>query len=67
MSIAIEEIESGVIQLSQDKLKEFRAWFEKFDAKSWDNQIENDVRLGKLDSLANAAIAEHKSGKSTKL
>jgi len=67
MSIAIEDIESGVVQLSQDKLKEFRTWFEKFDSKSWDDQIESDIVLGKVDDLANAAIADHKLGKSTRL
>jgi len=48
-------------------LKQFRAWYEKFDSDTWDEQIEKDSAAGKLDALANEAIADHKSGKSKEL
>ena len=67
MAVAIEKLENEIINLPQDKLKEFRAWFEQFDSKAWDKQIEHDASIGKLDDLANAAIADHQSGTSTKL
>jgi len=67
VGIAIEEIENEIVNLPQDQLRKFRAWYESFDSKAWDEQIEHDVMTGKLDALANAAIADHEAGKSTKL
>jgi len=67
MGIAIEEIENEIINLPQDQLRKFRAWYEVFDSNAWDEQIEQDVVTGKLDALASAAITDHKAGKSTKL
>ncbi len=59
---AVQELQADVAQLSPDELARFRAWFEEFDAKVWDKQIEEDVKLGKLDHLANQAIADFRTG-----
>ena len=67
MASNVEDIEKAITQLPQDQLKQFRAWYEKFDADVWDEQIEKDSAAGKLDSLAIVAIADHKSGKSKEL
>jgi len=67
MGLAIEEIEDIIINLPHDKFKKFRAWYEKFDANAWDEQIESDVAAGKLDVLAKTAISEHKAGKTRRL
>ena len=67
MARNIEEIEKAVADLPQDQLRKFRAWYEKFDSVTWDEQIENDIADGKLDEFAGEAIAEHKAGKSKKL
>jgi len=64
MARSIEEIEKEIAQLPPEQLVRFRAWFEKFDAREWDEQIEQDLGTGKLDSLAESAIADHLSGKS---
>ena len=67
MGIAIEKIENEIINLPQDQLRKFRAWYEAFDSNVWDEQIEHDAVTGKLDALAHAAIADHEAGRSTKL
>lgn len=67
MARKIEDIEEEISQLTPDQLKEFRAWYEKFDSDAWDEQINKDAASGKLDALADAAILEHKAGKSKKL
>ncbi len=59
---AVQELQADVAQLSADELARFRAWFEEFDAKVWDKQFEEDVKLGKLDHLANQAIADFRAG-----
>ena len=60
MGITVEELEKLITQLPQDQLRKFRAWYEKFDSDVWDEQIEKDAASGKLDALAEAAIAEHR-------
>ena len=67
MGRTVEEVEKAVVQLPKEQLKQFRAWYEKFDSEVWDEQIEKDAATGKLDTIANAAIAAHKEGKSRKL
>lgn len=59
MTRAIEEVVKAVEQLPQDQLRQFRAWFQEFDSEVWDEQIERDIKAGKLDTLAQAAIADH--------
>jgi len=67
MARTVEDIETAISQLPQSQLKQFREWYEKFDSDAWDRQIEEDISSGKLDALANAALAEHKAGKSKRL
>ena len=61
----LEAIEKKVSSLSADELAKFRHWFAEFDAAAWDNQIERDVKAGKLDALTDEALREHAAGKST--
>jgi hypothetical protein len=56
-----------VAQLTPAELADFRQWFAAFDAGAWDRQIETDVASGKLDALAERALAAHAAGRSTKL
>ena len=67
MSKTVEEVEKAIAQLPQDQLREFRAWYEKFDAEAWDRQIEKDIADGNLDKIANKALTDHKAGKFKKL
>jgi hypothetical protein len=53
--VTIQEIEQAIKELSPEELTRFRAWFEEFDAKAWDGQIERDAKSGKLDKLATQA------------
>ena len=61
----VEQIEGEVKSLSPDELKAFRDWFARFDAEVWDDQIEADAKNGKLKSLAERALRDHESGRST--
>ena len=58
----IQEIEKAIEQLSKEELHDFRTWFEKFEAKEWDQEIVQDIDSGKLDSLAAEALSEYKNG-----
>ncbi len=63
----IQELQSAVSQLSADELAIFREWFDEFDARAWDKQFEEDVKSGKLDKLADQAIADFTAGKCDEL
>lgn len=58
----IEEIEEAVERLSSRDLSTFWAWFSSFDAAHWDAIIEVDIAAGKLDSLADEALSDYRSG-----
>ena len=63
----VEHIEGQVKGLSVDELRAFRDWFRRFDAEVWDEQIEADAKNGRLRSLAERALQDHESGRSTVL
>jgi hypothetical protein len=63
----VEKLEQEIQTLSEQELTSFRAWFASFDAVAWDEQIEDDVKSGRLDRLADAALADHRAGRSRKL
>ena len=63
----IQQIKKEVSELPKVQLKEFRSWFEEFDASEWDKQFEKDVALGGLDDIANRAVSDFKKGKFKKL
>ena len=67
MAKSVEELEQAVSALSEEQLKAFRAWFEEFDAQTWDAQIERDVDDGKLDALAAAALDAYRRGDTREL
>ena len=56
----IEKLEREIRILTAKKLATFREWFAAFDAAAWDRQIEKDAKAGKLDALADAALADHR-------
>lgn len=63
----IEQLERTVSHLSPKDLAQFRAWFLEFDAHVWDEQIEADLKAGKLDTLIAEARAEVEQGKARPL
>jgi hypothetical protein len=58
----LEEIEKAVADLPSDELAQFRAWFEQFEASCFDEAIERDAKEGRLDRLAEQALAEFCAG-----
>jgi hypothetical protein len=64
---SLEDIEKAVEELPPDKLAKFRTWFEEFDAAFFDAKIERDLKQGKLNELADAALDEHLRGQTKAL
>jgi len=63
----IESLEHEVQNLSPAELSSFREWFLAFDAEAWDRQLERDVAAGRLDDLAEQALAAHRRGESREI
>ncbi len=63
----LEDIEKAVAQLAPSEFDRFRAWFEELQAARFDQKIERDAQSGKLDRLADAAVADFRSGRAREL
>ncbi len=63
----VEDIEQALAELPPDKLAEFRAWFETFDAARFDESIERDAKAGRLDRLAEQALTDFRAGRAREL
>jgi len=59
----VEAIEKEIEKFPPKELAEFRHWCADFDADAWDTQIEAGAASGKLDALAEEALAEYRAGK----
>jgi len=62
-----EDIEEAIRRLAPRELAQLRVWFEAFDAEQFDAAIKRDARAGKLDALAEEALAARRSGRSRDL
>ena len=56
--MTLSDLEKAVATLPPDQLAKFRDWFEAFDAARFDEKVERDAKSGKLDRLAEQALAD---------
>lgn len=63
----VQRLQQEIIELTPRERAAFRKWFQEYDAEEWDRQIEEDAMAGRLDELAEKAIADHKKGRTTEL
>lgn len=59
----LSDLENAVATLAPNDLARFRAWFDAFYAARFDEKIERDAASGKLDGLADAALADLRDGR----
>ena len=65
--MTLQEIEQSITQLPAAQLAQFHDWYAQFRSDEWDRQIEEDAKAGRLDGMAQVAIAEHEAGRSKPL
>ena len=65
--MSIQELEQAVTRLPPKELVRFREWFDEFDAKVWDKQLEADSESGKFDKIAEKALNDYHAGKAKEL
>lgn len=63
----VEQIQMAILQLPEIELTRFRHWYEEWEASVWDTQIEQDIKHGKLDNLAQEARHEFAAQRCTEL
>ena len=58
----LEQIEAAILSLPSNEFERLRFWFFDLDYERWDEQLEQDIADGKLEELAQEAIAEFEAG-----
>ena len=56
----VQEIERAIEKLSDQEVAQLREWL-------WDRDIVSDAAAGRLEKLADEALAEHREGKTRRL
>ena len=63
----LEKIEQDIASLTPGEVAKLARWFAEFHADVWDKQIADDAEAGRLDRLADQALAAHHAGKTRPL
>ena len=63
----VQRLEREIEELTSDELAAFRKRFQEYDSAVWDEQIEHDATAGKLDRLAEKALADHDAGRTKEI
>lgn len=59
----VREIEDAIASLPPTEIAELAKWFEEFQNQIWDQRIERDLKLGRLDPLLEEAKQDLESGR----
>ena len=59
----VKEIEKAIVSLPPTEIAELAKWFEEFHAQVWDEQIEQDMKAGRLDSLLEEAKGDFEANR----
>jgi len=63
----LEKLEREAQRLTRDEMVAFRAWFREYDSDAWNRRIEEEIQTGKLDSLAEEAVAAYRTGRTKEI
>jgi hypothetical protein len=63
----LEKIEQEIAALDPKDVRKLADWLDDYKAELWDRQIEADAKAGKLDELAEQALADHRAGRTRPL
>ncbi|MFO0127798.1 MAG: hypothetical protein ACK54J_11375 [Pseudanabaena sp.] len=60
--MTIQQIESAILELPPSEFRKVIDWLLDLDYQHWDEDLESDIEAGKLDFLAQEAIADFENG-----
>ena len=66
-SEAVDSVMTLVERFDREQLAEFRDRFGVLDAETWDEDLDTDAAAGRLDALADGALADHAAGRTRSL
>ncbi len=66
-STTVVDLQRSISELSKADYAVFRSWFWEREWEEWDRELEEDVATGKLDALADEALAAKERGELTPL
>lgn len=58
-----ESIQQSIERLTAEEVARLNAWIDDLQERLFDEAIESDAKAGKLDVLAEKALADHKAGR----
>lgn len=62
-TMTVNEIEHAISELPHSEIVELSVWFEEFESRLWDEQIEDDARSGRFEKLIDQAKADYDAGR----
>ena len=63
----VDSITHAIAELPPEQEEQIRAWLNERAEAEWDAEIGQDERAGRLDALADRALAEHRAGQTRPL
>jgi hypothetical protein len=63
----LETIEQRIAELDPADRKQLLQWLAQYQEAAWDRQIEDDIKAGRLDAVAEDVLADHRAGRSRPL
>jgi hypothetical protein len=61
--MTLEQIKAAILKLPPDEYQKLIQWFADSYNQRWDEQLEKDIADGKLEDLAQEAIADFEAGR----
>ncbi|MFB2878952.1 hypothetical protein [Floridanema aerugineum] len=58
----LEQTKAAILSLPSNEFEQLKKWLFDLDYERWDEQLEQDIAEGKLEALAQEAIAEFEAG-----
>ncbi|MDY6786112.1 MAG: hypothetical protein SW833_26800 [Cyanobacteriota bacterium] len=60
--LTLNQLEAAILKLSPNEFQQLLDWCLDLDEQRWDEQLEQDIADGKLEFLAQEAIADFEAG-----
>jgi len=59
----VAEIEQAIQKLKPEEVRKVGDWLDELRERLWDQQIDADIAAGRLDKLADDALADYRAGR----
>ena len=65
--MSVTEIQAAITELTSDDLADLMKWLDDYQAKLWEQQIEEDLEAGRLDAVLAEVDEDYEAGLSQPL